>query len=64
MEIDDCIDFLYMSYFVAIHKSNHNKHYIFSTVYVYIVMTMMDPFEPILNLCTITMFHFHGKKLI
>jgi len=29
MEIDDHIDFLYMNYFVTIHKCNHNKHYIF-----------------------------------
>jgi hypothetical protein len=28
MEIDDRIDFLYLSYFVAIHKCNQNKHYI------------------------------------
>jgi hypothetical protein len=33
----------------------------FSTTYVYIAVTMMDPFEPILNLCT---FAIHGEEPI
>ncbi len=28
MEIDDCVNFLYFNCFVALHKYNHNKHYI------------------------------------
>jgi len=28
MEIDDRVNFLYFNYFVALHKYNHNKHYI------------------------------------
>jgi hypothetical protein len=32
-------------------QSQHTLH--FSTIYVYIVMIVMDPLKPILNLCTL-----------
>jgi hypothetical protein len=62
MEIDGRIDFLYLSYFVTILQSQQTLH--FSTIYVYVIMTIMDPFEPILNLCTLAMFHLHGEEPI
>jgi hypothetical protein len=61
MEIDDHVDFSYLNYFVALYKGNHKTLH-FSTIYVYIVMIVMDPLKPILNLCTLTMFHLHGEK--
>jgi hypothetical protein len=34
----------------------------FSTMYVYVVVAMMDSLKPILNLCTLAMFHLHAKE--